>query len=108
MKHAQDLQVQKAWLVKTGGIPSRMPSRDQVEVNTYKAYKAQTRHVLSVCDRIAGGTVEMRGATPARGVQMEDGFVIKVLGRYHWLDHKLHQILVDLVIGDICRQSEHA
>jgi len=38
---------------------------------------------------------------PARGVQVEDGLVIHVLGRHHWLDDILHQVLVDLVIGHI-------
>ncbi len=42
---------------------------------------------------------------PARGVQVEDGLVIHVLGRHHWLDHVLHQVLVDLVIGHICNQT---
>lgn len=41
---------------------------------------------------------------PARGVEVEDGLVIHVLGRHHWLDDKLHQVLVDLVIGHIYKQ----
>jgi hypothetical protein len=32
---------------------------------------------------------------------MEDGFVIQVLGGHHGFDDVLHQVLVDLVVGDV-------
>ena len=34
---------------------------------------------------------------------MEDGVVIQVFLRHHRLDDVLHQVLVDFVIGHICR-----
>ncbi len=43
---------------------------------------------------------------PAGGVQVEDGLVIHVLGRHHWLDNVLHQVLVNLVIGHIYKQTD--
>ena len=43
-------------------------------------------------------------AAPARWVQVENGLVVHVLGRHHWLDDILHQVFVDLVIAHICRQ----
>ena len=38
---------------------------------------------------------------------MEDGVVIQVFLGHHRLDDVLHQVLVDLVIGHICRGKEH-
>ncbi len=39
---------------------------------------------------------------------MEDGVVIQVFLGYHRLDDMLHQVLVDFVIGHICRGKGHA
>ena len=37
-------------------------------------------------------------AVPARGVQVENGLVIHVLGGHNRFDDMLHQVLVNLVI----------
>ena len=46
-----------------------------------------------------------RIGVPARGVEVEDGLVIHVLGRHHWLNDILHQVLVNLVIGHVYKQT---
>ena len=37
----------------------------------------------------------------SRGVQVEDGLVVKVLGWDNGLDHMLHQVSADLLVGHI-------
>ncbi len=48
----------------------------------------------------------LKNDLPARGVQVENGLVIHVLGRHHRLDDILHQVLVDLVIGHVYKQTD--
>mmetsp|Transcript_718 Transcript_718/g.2130 ORF Transcript_718/g.2130 Transcript_718/m.2130 type:complete len:265 (+) Transcript_718:788-1582(+) len=60
---------------------------------------------VGVNDNLAAGetgvTVRATDHEATAGVQVEDGLVVQVLGRHHGLDDVLHQVLVDLVVGDI-------
>lgn len=49
----------------------------------------------------AGVSVGSSDDEPARGVQMEDGVVIEVLGRHHRLDDELQEVSMDLLVRDI-------
>lgn len=50
----------------------------------------------------AGVTVRSTNDETARGVQVIHGFLVKVLSRDGGADDVLHELLLDVVLGDVC------
>ena len=54
----------------------------------------------------AGVAVRSANDETARGVQVVHGFLIEVLGRDGWADYVLHELLLNVLLGDVCWWQE--
>lgn len=50
----------------------------------------------------AGVTVRSANDETARGVQVINSFLVEVLSRDDWADDVLHELLLDVLLGDVC------
>ena len=63
----------------------------------------------SICvdDDLSAGeasvTVRSTNDETPRGVQVIDGFLVEVLSRDDWADDVLHELLLDVLLGYVCR-----